>query len=274
MKTMNNRKRVSFGSKGSMVETWIIEDFPTPRSSKEEEFFSSLVTSKSDSGLHSSSTGSPDSLSPYRDSCNRVLVLHDPQGQGLGSPLDVPNNAIFVTDHVTGWPLKRSPSLESRDNPFQPDGDLRKEVEELLKRATIVRDKFYLTEDEKSRQQELLARGDYSPVTKEHTTVDGVLTSGGPDTSPRAVHERIAPPTTTTTTQAAAASPPPHPRENGKATGPDEVAGPETSPDGVRVDVGGSPTADGPRGAGNTDSSGEQQEKDKAKRRPKCCVVM
>ncbi|PVD23667.1 hypothetical protein C0Q70_16940 [Pomacea canaliculata] len=41
---------VSFGSKGSMVETWIIEDFPTPRSSKEEEFFSSLVTSKSDSG--------------------------------------------------------------------------------------------------------------------------------------------------------------------------------------------------------------------------------
>lgn len=164
--------------------------------------------------------------------------------------------------------------LESRDNPFQPDGDLRKEVEELLKRATIVRDKFYLTEDEKSRQQELLARGDYSPVTKEHTTVDGVLTSGGPDTSPRAVHERIAPPTTTTTTQAAAASPPPHPRENGKATGPDEVAGPETSPDGVRVDVGGSPTADGPRGAGNTDSSGEQQEKDKAKRRPKCCVVM
>ncbi|PVD23670.1 hypothetical protein C0Q70_16943 [Pomacea canaliculata] len=67
------------------------------------------------SSLHSSSTGSPDSLSPYRDSCNRVLVLHDPQGQGLGSPLDVPNNAIFVTDHVTGWPLKRSPSCHSND---------------------------------------------------------------------------------------------------------------------------------------------------------------
>ena len=43
--------RVSFGSKGSMVETWIIEDLPAARSSKEEEFITSLVThSKSDPG--------------------------------------------------------------------------------------------------------------------------------------------------------------------------------------------------------------------------------
>ena len=35
-------------------------------------------------------------------------------------------------------------SLESRDNPFLPDGDLSKETEELLSQAIIVRNKFYL----------------------------------------------------------------------------------------------------------------------------------
>ncbi|KAK7479849.1 hypothetical protein BaRGS_00028929, partial [Batillaria attramentaria] len=66
--------------------------------------------------LHSNSdsgSGSPHSgLSPFRDANSRVLVLHDPL-QGLAGPLDSPldgrNGTVFVTDRVTGWPLKRSP---------------------------------------------------------------------------------------------------------------------------------------------------------------------
>ncbi|XP_061175492.1 uncharacterized protein LOC133184431 isoform X4 [Saccostrea echinata] len=39
------------------------------------------------------------------------------------------------------------PSLESRDNPFKPDGELCKEAEDILKRATIVRDTFILNDN-------------------------------------------------------------------------------------------------------------------------------
>lgn len=37
--------------------------------------------------------------------------------------------------------------MESRDNPFKPDGELCKEAEDILKRATIIRDKFILNEN-------------------------------------------------------------------------------------------------------------------------------
>ncbi|KAK7479839.1 hypothetical protein BaRGS_00028919 [Batillaria attramentaria] len=164
-------------------------------------------------------------------------------------------------------------SLESRDNPFLPGGDLSKEAEELLKKATIVRDKFYL--DDQGRQQPIIDGGDHNSPrnAKEQTShdVDGALPNA---TSSHAnagvVEERISP--TAASKAAAAPGVAPHPRENGKAGD----AG--TSPDSVKLDVGGSPTADGAR-AGGSDSAGgggggDQQDKDKAKRRPKCCVVM
>ncbi|KAJ8305931.1 hypothetical protein KUTeg_016476 [Tegillarca granosa] len=38
-----NWKMVSFGSKGSMVETWIIEDFSDPRTETEGQLYKNLV---------------------------------------------------------------------------------------------------------------------------------------------------------------------------------------------------------------------------------------
>lgn len=42
--------RVSFGSKGSMVETWIIEDYPEHQPESEDNFFKNLVN-KADTGI-------------------------------------------------------------------------------------------------------------------------------------------------------------------------------------------------------------------------------
>ncbi|BFZ16920.1 hypothetical protein BsWGS_19959 [Bradybaena similaris] len=72
----------------------------------------------------------------------------------LGLPSDVELACIsdiadYHVDSITGWPIKRSESLESRDNPFVPGGELSREAEDLLSRATVVRDHFYLNEDEK-----------------------------------------------------------------------------------------------------------------------------
>uniref|UniRef100_A0A0B6ZIF2 Uncharacterized protein n=1 Tax=Arion vulgaris TaxID=1028688 RepID=A0A0B6ZIF2_9EUPU len=74
-----------------------------------------------------------------------------------GSP-DHPD-AGYLVDNCTGWPLTRTDSLESRDNPFLPGGELSRETEDLLSRATIVRDNFFLNENEKQalrdQQQQL-----------------------------------------------------------------------------------------------------------------------
>ncbi|XP_052102537.1 uncharacterized protein LOC127736076 isoform X1 [Mytilus californianus] len=45
--------------------------------------------------------------------------------------------------------IKRNPSLESRDNPFVPGGSLDQEASDILKRATIIRDQFILSEQRK-----------------------------------------------------------------------------------------------------------------------------
>lgn len=50
-------------------------------------------------------------------------------------------------------PIKRSQSLESRDNPFVPGGELAIDTDDILKRATIVRDKFILDEQEKQKSE-------------------------------------------------------------------------------------------------------------------------
>lgn len=43
--------------------------------------------------------------------------------------------------------------LESRDNPFVPGGELAIDTDDILKRATIVRDKFILDEQEKQKSE-------------------------------------------------------------------------------------------------------------------------
>ena len=44
-------------------------------------------------------------------------------------------------------------SVDSRDNPFLPGGDLEKEAEEILSRATIIRDKFILKDTDKVKSE-------------------------------------------------------------------------------------------------------------------------
>ena len=158
-------------------------------------------------------------------------------------------------------------SLESRDNPFLPGGDLSREAEELLSKATIVRDKFFLEQQERQNllSAQGLLEGVDAPAEAGYDATDGTLPNAG--NTPALLEERISP----TFASKAEAAPEAHPRENGKA-GDGVVAG-GTSPDGVVVEVGASPTADGNQGLSN-DTEGEQQDKDKAKRRPKCCVLM
>lgn len=57
---------------------------------------------------------------------------------------DTSHERLMDTDGT--WPLKRLESIGSRDNPFLPEGDLRKEADEILAKATIIRDTFVLKE--------------------------------------------------------------------------------------------------------------------------------
>ncbi|KAL8557955.1 hypothetical protein ACOMHN_052455 [Nucella lapillus] len=159
--------------------------------------------------------------------------------------------------------------LESRDNPFLPGGDLSKEAEELLKKATIVRDKFFLEqEQEKLLQNAEPQESPYpDPIPESSNDVaDGKLHNA--TNNAEVLEERITP--SAVRHVEAAPPPPPPPRENGKAG---EASALEASPDKVRLEMGCSPAADGSAGVAN-DTDAEQQDKDKSKRRPKCCLLM
>ncbi|KAL8576517.1 hypothetical protein ACOMHN_003075 [Nucella lapillus] len=243
-------------------EEGVVREYTESLSKVEQLTFPEYVSSSSTllPSLHDHSpvrTESPFlSLAPFKETNNRIFLVTDPQGLKAATLGAGKNGTLYVVDSVTGWPLKRSPSLESRDNPFLPGGNLSREAEDLLSKATIVRDKFYL--DQQQRQDHTLAGAPGHPTR--HDLPDGALPNDGKH-PPSAVEDRV----TATAAAKAEATPDPHPRENGKAS--DGVA----SPDGVRVvEVGGE---EGARGA-VSDSEGGEQDKDKAKRRNKCCVVM
>lgn len=163
--------------------------------------------------------------------------------------------------------LYRTESLESRDNPFLPGGDLSKEAEELLKKATIVRDKFFLEQEQEKLLQDTEQPGARPDPVPEFTSdvVDGTLPNAS--NSSEVVEERICP---SAVNQVEAAAPP-QPRENGKAG---DVSALEASPDKVRLEVGDSPTADGSTAVANDTDAEQQQDKDKPRRRQKCCLLM
>ncbi|KAK7100568.1 uncharacterized protein [Littorina saxatilis] len=218
-----------------------------------------------------------------REYCNREY--HDGEYEEYTESI-VSVDQLTFPDQVPPTPVEKS--LESRDNPFLPGGDLSKEAEELLKKATIVRDKFYLNQEGKYVQHS--SPEHYDPSKAHHPTgdtsydaADGTLLANANNNNAAAaaaavLEERISP-SSASKAQAGIAPAPGEavPRVNGKA-GDGVVGG--TSPDGVRLEVGGSPTADGSRGVGNDNAGaapgvgGDQQDKDKAKRRPKCCTVM
>ncbi|XP_011426464.3 uncharacterized protein [Magallana gigas] len=260
MINMNTQKRVSFGSKGSMVETWIIEDFPEHHTESEDNFFKNLVNSadiKEPSpktqecvricdlddlvdDIQIKKTSQP---SHEKARNNKVTFCDTPNEIASASPAPPSEPAstgtteiVVLSDSPLGiWPVKRSASLESRDNPFKPDGELCKEAEDILKRATIIRDKFILNENRE--------KGASKTSLKDTANGDSPL---------QAVQEENISQTTVNQSKSSPVSI--QPKQNG-------VEDKKVSPDSVRVDV------------VDSHAINDVSFKDKKKQK-KCCSVM
>ncbi|KAL4236904.1 hypothetical protein ACF0H5_005290 [Mactra antiquata] len=86
-----------------------------------------------------------------------TIVLTDPEGDkkspsGNKQIHPDPNKTDQKPEGEGEWPLKRSQSVNSQDNPFLPGGNLSKEADEILSKATIIRDTFILTEENKTNK--------------------------------------------------------------------------------------------------------------------------
>ncbi|XP_069126438.1 uncharacterized protein [Argopecten irradians] len=193
MKNMNNRKRVSFGSKGSMVETWIIEDFQEPET--DGQIYRNLVNKSSE--------------------CRELP------------------DELYMADIEEPYMI-----LESRDNPFVPGSDLCKEAEEILQKATIIRDRFIL-------------RDESGEVPDTEVTSESHPNSPGNGKDCSVVEESVSPQTSAPVNTA------PKARQNGKID--DNV-----SPTAVKVELG---------GARSDGLAVDAENKDKKKQK-KCCSVM
>ncbi|XP_021345385.1 uncharacterized protein LOC110445208 isoform X8 [Mizuhopecten yessoensis] len=258
MKNMNNRKRVSFGSKGSMVETWIIEDFQEPETdgqiyrnlvnkSSECRESSQLSVTKADCDREVSYTDrtSPKTKAEKVSFCDNEISSQPNEISGRQrQPSPTTYSEVIILDSLPPghWPIKRSASLESRDNPFMPGSDLCKEAEEILQKATIIRDRFILRDETDGTPEE--------EVTSE-TKLELHSPGNGKDCS--VVEETLLPQTSASVN----AAPNAKARQNGKI---DDTVSPTT----VKVEVGGG-QSDGLMVIGDN--------KDKKKQK-KCCSVM
>lgn len=185
-----------------------------------------------------------------------------------------------------------SSSLESRDNPFLPGGELSREAEYLLSRATIIRDHFYLNEEEKrtlrqhQQEQEKQHRGGKHVQIVENPD-DVARARGGshPSTPPlEAVEERISPQMQANNLAAAAPASSPNgednhqlrPKENGrfKDASPASDNDKQAVPDGENQSrvPGHTETGSGPAQiSGPADLQVREADK---KKRNKCCTIM
>lgn len=181
-------------------------------------------------------------------------------------------------------------SLESRDNPFVPGGELSREAEALLSRATIIRDHFYLHEEEKRALREQQQQQQQERAVKHVQIVDQlddhIHTSGRPlssSSSTEAVEERVSAQSLANTAAAAPVSSPNggdarqhQPRENGKVK--DAAISPDsdklTVPDGeTQSPATSQPGAGG--GAAQPPGGGDLQVHDlDKKKRKSCCSIM
>ncbi|XP_064606420.1 uncharacterized protein LOC135471223 isoform X3 [Liolophura sinensis] len=158
---------------------------------------------------------------------------------------DAPASEVTETPASTG--------TESRDNPFIPDGELSKETDELLKRATIVRDKFYL--DQQERKAKGLDSTDNVNVEKSPVQESVVAPVSA---QPAHAHAK--------SSQPACAEVKPRMRENGRVE--DSV-----SPEGIKADIdkgAAEPVVDGSKTpAESPGDNGKEKKKQK-----KCCSIM
>ena len=126
-------------------------------------------------------------------------------------------------------------SLESRDNPFKPDGELCKEAEDILKRATIIRDTFILNEK----------RGNDASKTNSKDTANGD-SQGQQIVQEEAISQ-------TSVSESSSSPVSIQPKQNG-------VEDKNVSPDSVKVDM-------------DSNAINDVNFKDKKKQK-KCCNVM
>ncbi|XP_041360015.1 uncharacterized protein LOC121376255 isoform X1 [Gigantopelta aegis] len=190
----------------------------------------------------------------------------------IKTAVDSNENNMIVTKEIPCWPLRRTQSMESRDNPFLPGGELSKEADDLLKRATIIRDQFLLEEEAKRKfleEERLKQEQEFEEALREKVLnsvvnspdSDGALPTADPE--PVATEDSIAPALVATTASE------PRLKENGSKP-PGEGASPES----VRVEI--------PKDSDNKDKGSpagdknvpdnEETQKDKKKR--KCCTIM
>ncbi|XP_078317839.1 uncharacterized protein LOC111120832 isoform X3 [Crassostrea virginica] len=175
---------------------------------------------------------------------NKVTFCDTPNEIASAAPAAPPSDpsptgiteTVVLSDTPLGiWPVKRSASLESRDNPFKPDGELCKEAEDILKRATIIRDTFILNEK----------RGNDASKTNSKDTANGD-SQGQQIVQEEAISQ-------TSVSESSSSPVSIQPKQNG-------VEEKKVSPDSVKVDM-------------DSNAINDVNFKDKKKQK-KCCNVM
>ncbi|XP_033739016.1 uncharacterized protein LOC117326382 isoform X9 [Pecten maximus] len=197
--------------------------------------------------IHSgfSDRSSPKTKADKASFCDNEISSHPNEISGRQrQPSPTTYSEVIILDSIPSgpWPIKRSASLESRDNPFVPGSDLCKEAEEILQKATIIRDRFILSDETGDTPD-----GEVTSETKSQPNFPG----NGKDCS--VVEEELSPQTSAPVNTAPNAKA----RQNGKI---DDTV----SPTAVKVEVGGG-QSDGLTVIGDA--------KDKKKQK-KCCSVM
>ncbi|XP_069126430.1 uncharacterized protein [Argopecten irradians] len=171
---------------------------------------------------------------------NEISDLPNEISGSQRQPSPTTYSEVIILDSIPPgpWPIKRSASLESRDNPFVPGSDLCKEAEEILQKATIIRDRFIL-------------RDESGEVPDTEVTSESHPNSPGNGKDCSVVEESVSPQTSAPVNTA------PKARQNGKID--DNV-----SPTAVKVELG---------GARSDGLAVDAENKDKKKQK-KCCSVM
>lgn len=188
---------------------------------------------------------------PNKIKTDHKVKFSDTRKEVISSPVtesspETVSEVIIVSSPPLGiWPLKRSASLESRDNPFLPGGELDLETEELLKRATIIRDRFSL--DERNLQN----KSDNKTKMSSQSQEDGSLQME----AQTVIEESISP-------KSANAS---HTTPNNKQKQNGKLEDSKLSPESVKPEVP-NDTADGTAVADDAMKNKKKQKK--------CCVIM
>ncbi|XP_064625761.1 uncharacterized protein LOC135486682 isoform X2 [Lineus longissimus] len=160
---------VSFGSNtGSMIETLIIDDC-FPFTSDEKNFYERNIRCYTGNNYYCQEIAPVKHRVTFSDSYSptetRKMANHTGGTQSPSSPTspDTPLAPAPPSILITR-PLTRSQSMESRDNPFQPDGDLSKEADDILKRSTISRTQVLIDDPEKSYDSNFVGEDSIQPT--------------------------------------------------------------------------------------------------------------